>query len=278
MILGLSTSLEHTNPQQWAQKHKSLGLGAVVFPVSCDESDSKVREYKKAADEAGLVIAEVGVWRNVLSPDSSQRKKNLDYAVRQLAMADEIGAKCAVNIAGTAYGPVWDGGYAGNFSKEAWDDTVKSIRFIIDEVKPGNTKYAIETMPWMVPTGPDEYLRLMEDVSRDEFGIHLDIVNMINCPQRYFFNTEFIDEVFEKLGKGCLSCHIKNVHLRPEYTFQLLECACRDGELNLEEYAKKASQVDPKMPMIIEHLHSDEEYLASLKYLQKRLKKYAIGN
>lgn len=42
--------------------------------------------YKKAADEAGLTIAEVGVWRNT-SADPDERKRWIDYAIRQLRMA-----------------------------------------------------------------------------------------------------------------------------------------------------------------------------------------------
>ncbi len=43
--------------------------------------------YKKAADEAGLTIAEVGVWRNTLAADPDERKRWIDYAIRQLRMA-----------------------------------------------------------------------------------------------------------------------------------------------------------------------------------------------
>ena len=35
--------------------------------------------YKKAADEAGLTIAEVGVWRNTLAADPDERKRWIDY-------------------------------------------------------------------------------------------------------------------------------------------------------------------------------------------------------
>lgn len=65
---------------------------------------------------------------------------------------------------------------------------------------------------------------------------------------------------------------IKDVLLLNEFTFQLRECACGEGTLPLEKYAQLATAENPDMPMIIEHLHSDEEYLQSLSYLQKRLK------
>lgn len=120
-------------------KHKALGLETVVFPVSCEEDDDTIMAYKKAADEAGLTIAEVGVWRNTLAADLRERKKWIDYAVRQLRMADAVGAACCVNVVGTPYGPRWDGGYRENFSHELWDMAVKMIRQVIDTARPVHT-------------------------------------------------------------------------------------------------------------------------------------------
>ena len=269
MYLGISSSLEHSSPQDWAQKHKALGLQTVNFPVNCDDGEETFMGYKKAADEAGLTIAEVGVWRNTLAADPEERQHWIDYAIRQLRMADAIGAACCVNVVGTPYGPRWDGGYRENFSTELWDMAVSMIRQIIDTARPHHTKFCIESMPWMIPSGPDEYLRLIEAVDRTEFGTHLDVVNMITSPKRYFFNDEFLDECFEKLHGTIVSCHLKDIRLKPEYTFQLEECACGQGTLNLQRYIRLATTENPCMPMIIEHLTTDAEYIASVQYVQE---------
>ena len=271
MYLGTSSPLAHTSPEDWAAKHKTLGLNTVNFPVSCTEGEEKIMAYKKAADEAGLTIAEVGVWKNTLAADLTERQKWIDYAVEELKMADRIGARCCVNVVGTPYGPRWDGGYRENFSDELWTMAVKMIQEIIDRAQPQQAKFSIESMPWMIPSSPDEYVRLMEAVNREAFGAHLDVVNMITSPDRYFFNDRFLEECFTKLkGKIC-SCHLKDINLKEEYTFQLEECACGKGTLDIELYAKLATAEDPEMPMIIEHLTTDEEYLESVEYVKKRL-------
>lgn len=115
MLLGISSQLEHADPQDWAAKHVALGLKSVNFPVSCTDGEEKFMAYKKAADDAGLVIAE------------------------------------------------------------------------------------------------------------------------------------------------------------EEYTFQLEECACGQGVLDLELYARLSDAEDPRMPMIIEHLTTDDEYAASVRYVRERL-------
>ena len=269
MYLGISSSLEHSSPQDWAKKHKALGLQTVNFPVNCDDGEETFMAYKKAADEAGLTIAEVGVWRNTLAADPEERQHWIDYAIRQLRMADAIGAACCVNVVGTPYGPRWDGGYRENFSTELWNMAVSMIRQIIDTARPRHTKFCIESMPWMIPSGPDEYLRLIEAVDRTEFGTHLDVVNMITSPKRYFFNDEFLDECFEKLHGTIVSFHLKDIRLKPEYTFQLEECACGQGTLDLQRYIRLATTENPCMPMIIEHLTTDAEYIASVQYVQE---------
>ena len=271
MILGISSPLQHVSPEDWAAKHQALGLGAVVFPANCEDGPETVRAYKQAADAAGLCIAEVGVWRNTLAADPEERRKWISYAIRQLEMADEIGALCCVNVVGTPYGPRWDGGYRDNFSDELWEMAVRMIREIIDGARPRRTKYCIEPMPWMIPGSPDGCLRLLEAVDRPAFAAHLDVVNMITTPRRYFYNDEFLEECFFKLRGTICSCHLKDIRLREEYTFQLEECACGEGILDLERYARLATAENPRMPMIIEHLHSDEEYLASIRYVQERL-------
>ncbi len=274
MFLGISSPLEHASPADWAARHKALGLKTVVFPVNCLDGEDTVAAYKKAADEAGLGIAEVGIWRNTLAADPAERRKWIDYAAGQLRMADDIGAACCVNVVGTPYGPRWDGGYRGNFSGELWNMAVKMIREVIDLAKPKRTKFCIESMPWMIPDSPETCLRLLEDVDRAEFGTHLDVVNMITSPRRYFFNDDFLRECFSVLKGTICSCHLKDIRLKEEYTFQLEETSCGAGSLDLELYAQLANGENPDMPMIIEHLSSDEEYLASIAYVRNRLKDY----
>ena len=157
--------------------------------MDCTADEKTIEAYAKAARAADLTIAEVGVWRNMLSSDPKVREEVFEYTVGQIRMADAIGARCVVNVAGAPYGDRWDGGYRQNFTEETWKLTVETIQKIIDTAKPKKTKFSIEPMPWMIPTGPEEYLRLIDAVDRPEFGVHLDIVNMINCPERYCFTV-----------------------------------------------------------------------------------------
>ncbi len=270
MRLGTSSPLAHSTPEEWIENQIKLGCTTVVFPVQSNEPEQKIIAYKEAADKAGLTVAEVGIWRNALSSDPDEKKANMDYCVEQLKMADYVGARCCVNVAG-AFGPVWDGGYKANFSDEARKATVAMVREIIDRADVKNTYFTLEPMPWMIPTGPDDYLKLIEEIDRDRFAVHMDIINMINSADRYFNAVEFIDECTDKLGNLIKSCHVKDVHLSSAYTIRLEECAPGCGEFPLRKYAEKMSSLDPDMPMILEHLNSDDEYVKYMGYLKEEL-------
>ena len=270
MRLGTSSPLSYGSAAEWAKKQAELGCAAVVFPVQSSENENRILEYKAAAEKYGLMIAEVGIWRNALSADIEERRKNIDYCVEQLRMADFLGARCAVNVAG-AFGPRWDGAYKANFTDDAWKQTVSIIREIIDRADVKNTYFTIEPMPWMIPTSPKEYLRLIDLVDRDRFAVHLDGINMINSAERYFYAEEFIDECVELLGDRIRSCHIKDVHLKEEFTFQLEECAPGKGEFPLRHYAARLNELDGDMPIILEHLNTDEEYIKYLEHLKEEL-------
>ena len=267
MKLGTSSPLKHKDPSDWAEKHSGLGLKAINFHMTCNDDRALTDEYVSCAEKKGLTIAEVGVWKNTLSRDEDERKKSVAYAIGQLELSERTGARCCVNITGSR-GPVWDGPHKDNYSRETFDLCVKTIREIIDAVDPKNTYFTIEPMPWMIPDGPDDYLRLIDAVERDRFAVHMDIFNWMTSPARYYRNEEFIDECFEKLGPLVRSCHLKDVKLEDGYTVHLKETYPGNGEVNILHYIKTALKYDADMTFIIEHLNTDEEYLRSVKYVQ----------
>ena len=83
MRLGTSSPLRHSTAVEWAKQQVALGCCTVVFPLSCNDPRDLIDDYKKAASDFGLTIAEVGIWRNAMASDSAERKRNRDYCVGQ---------------------------------------------------------------------------------------------------------------------------------------------------------------------------------------------------
>lgn len=276
MRLGISTDFGKTDAVEWAKAIRESGCGSVVFPLNYTEPEEKILAYAEAAREQNLVIAEVGAWCNPIAPDPAEREAALKKTKEQLRLADRIGANCCANVAGSA-GEKWAGAYRENFTKETWNLTVKTIQEIIDDVQPENTYYTIEPMPYMYPMDPEQYLHLIEDVDRERFAVHMDFFNWLNTPEKYFFHEEYMEECFEKLGPLIKSCHLKDVLLQQELTCLLKEVPCCMGEINLEKYILLAEHYNLEMPMIMEHLKSQEEYLDSIVRVKERLKESRVS-
>ncbi|MBQ3709003.1 MAG: sugar phosphate isomerase/epimerase [Clostridia bacterium] len=267
MRLGISASFPHSSPEEWAELHQKAGLGAVVFPLNWKANVSDIDRYAAAARSRDLVISEVGAWCNPMDPDPDKRRENRLHCLRQLELAEYVGAVCCVNISG-AVGEVWDGGYAENFSDRTREEVVSYVRDLIDTVKPARAKYALEPMPNMIPDSPAAYETLIAAIDRPAFGVHVDIVNMLSSPRVYFGNRDLIRETFSRLGSKICSCHLKDAILEQRLTVSIRETPCGTGGLDIGTYIREAERVNPEMPMIIEHLSSMEEYVRSIAYVK----------
>ena len=267
MKLGIAMNLSHDSPQQWAEKHRNAGLEAVVFPCSHSDPIHVIDDYVAASQACGLTIAEVGAWSNMMALDPEERNRNFEYCVHQLELAEYVGANCCVNISG-AKGPVWDGGYPDNYSEETYWEIVESVQKLIDRVKPQRTCYSLEPMPWMHPDSPEDYLQMIRDIDRPAFGVHMDMVNMISSPQKYFRNREYTDLAFSLLGPYIKSCHMKDISLGTQLTVRLEEVPCGEGGFDLKNYLVQIDQLDKNMPVMIEHLNQEAAYFKAISYIR----------
>src|ERR1700691_4658234 len=182
--LGGPIFLKSEDPAELAREHRRLGYSAAYCPQAKADDAAHVSAIEKAFAAENVVIAEVGAWVNILDPDTEKRRANLHYVVERMALAEAVGARCCVDIAGSYNPTVWYGPNPKNLSQQFFDATVDNCRHIIDEIKPKRTKFTIEAMGWSLPDGPDSYLKLIKAVDRPAFGVHLDVCNVINSPER----------------------------------------------------------------------------------------------
>lgn len=267
MRLGGSIFAEHPTPERWIAELRNAGYSAAYCPVGADADSATIQAYARAAADAGVVIAEVGAWSNPMSSDPAEARAALAKCQAQLALADEIGARCCVNISGSR-GQPWDGPHPDNLSPETFDQVVEVTRAIIDAVKPQRTYYTLEPMPWMFPDTADSYLALLKAVDRDAFGAHIDMVNVINSPQAYFRNRDLIREWFAKLGPYIRSCHAKDTLLSTKLTTHLDEVRPGLGHLDYRTLLRELDRLDRDTPLMIEHLGREEDFRLAADYIR----------
>lgn len=258
---------------EYMQLVKEMGYSAVVFPVDSSAPETLIKELKARLQDENILIGEVGIWKNLLDEDASRQEEYLQYSIRQLELAEKVGANCCVNISGSR-GKVWDGFHADNYSRETRERVIRLSQQILDAVKPTHTSYSLEPMPWMTPDSPDDYLTLIREIDREAFRVHLDFCNMVNSLERYLHPEKLIHECFEKLGKSIVSIHIKDCLISDSVLpFAVSEVPVGKGSLPLSLVLHLADQLGEDIPLFTEHLSTHEDYVYSTRYLRSLAQK-----
>jgi sugar phosphate isomerase/epimerase len=265
--LGGPSFAKTEDPEELALAHRKLGYRAAYCPNVALKDTDRIRALNAAFAKHDVVIAEVGRWCNLLDSDTDKQRKNLQAVTDGLALAEAIGARCCVNIAGSFNATSWFGPHPDNLSQKHFDASVENARKIIDAVKPKRARFAYEMMGWATPDSPDNCVRLVKAVHRSAFGVHLDPCNLINSPERYYHNTALLNECFDKLGRWLVSCHAKDLTWDVEMNIHFREVRPGKGELDYTTYLRRLGQVPRNPPLMLEHLPNAEEYTAAREHV-----------
>ncbi len=264
--LGGPIFLKSNDPAELAREHRRLGYGAAYCPTVPLADAARV---EKAFAAENVVIAEVGAWKNMLDPDPAARAANLAYVQERLALAEAVGARCCVDIAGSFNPKVWYGPHKDNFSPRFYEATVENVRKILDAVKPKRTKFALEIMGWSVPDSAASYLKLIKAIDRPGFAVHIDVCNAVNSPSLFYNNAALTEDLFKQLSRWIVSCHAKDLAFVPEMNVHFVEVIPGRGELDYQAYLRAIQRYAPQAPLMLEHLKGADEYLEGATYIRK---------
>jgi sugar phosphate isomerase/epimerase len=271
--LGGPVFLPTEDPVELAKEHRRLGYSAAYVPTVALTDTPRIAAIRRAFAEQNVLIAEVGAWVNMLDADTEKRRKNLQYVTERLALAEEVGARTCVNIAGSFSPTDWAGPHPDNLSKAFFDATVENCRKVIDAVKPKRAKFSLEMMGWSLPTDADSYLRFIRAIDRPAFGAHIDIANIVNTPERFYQNTALIHETFRKLGRWVVSSHGKDIVGRDGH---FAETMPGRGGLDYLTYLRSVVALPQTVPFMLEHLSSPQEYDEARSYVVRKAKEAQI--
>ncbi len=253
------------DPEAYARAHVAFGYRAAYVPNIKLDSRVEVAELVKAMEAADVVVAEGGAWKNLIAQDDATRKANLDYAVHQLALADEVGARACVAYHGTIghAGDPWQlsdnydyGPHPDNQSEAGFQRAVDTARYVIDMVKPKRTKFSLEMVPWLVTDTPENYLKLLKAIDRPQFGAHIDAANMIISPRLYFNTGKMIRDGFALLAPWIVSCHAKDIVMQGgpgNISFHMDEVVPGEGNLDYAAYLSEIDKLGRDLPLMLEH-------------------------
>lgn len=265
--LGAPIFVKTEDPEELARAHRKHNYRAAYCPAVKLDDSSRIRDLSAAFEKHDVVIAEVGRWCNLLDADEDKRRANLKSVIEGLALADEIGARCCVDIAGSFNPKVWYGPHADNLTPKFFDAAVENARRIIDAVKPRRAKFCYEMMGWALPDSADAYLKMLKAIDRPGFAVHLDPCNLINSPDRFYRNTALLNQCFDKLGQWIVSCHAKDLTWDVEMNIHFREVGAGEGSLDYRTFLRRLAELSNSPPLMIEHLPDEAAYLKAARHI-----------
>ncbi|MNI33647.1 Xylose isomerase-like TIM barrel [compost metagenome] len=155
--------------------------------------------------QAGIRIAVLGCYVNIIDPDQSKRKQALDDFSTHLRLARDFGA----SLVGTETGSVGKGYTRDNFTEEAFQEVVASVAAMVAEAERFGVTVGIEAgqnhplySAWLAK-------RLLDLVPSNNLQIILDCANLMS-PDNYERQEEVIAEALELLGDRIAVIHLKD--------------------------------------------------------------------
>jgi sugar phosphate isomerase/epimerase len=268
------------DPVAYAREYSAGGYKAAYMPNIRIEDKDEVKAVIDAVAREGLILGEAGAWKNLVAHDETIRKANLEFAVHQLALADEMGVVACIAYHGTVghAGDDWGlndnfdyGPHPGNRGEEGFQRMVETARHVIDAVKPKRTKFSLEMVPWLITGTAEDYVRLILAVDRPMFGAHIDAANMIVSPSLYFDTAAMLRHGFELLGPYVVSAHAKDIVMKGgpgRVSFHFDEVVPGEGNLDYRAYLNELNDLGRDVPLMLEH-YTGPEYDAGRDHIRK---------
>ena len=274
--------IESKDPLAYVKECQEQGYRAVSWPEAFIEAGGEIQETKRTFAAADILIAEVAAWVNPLDPDDEKRRRNLRQITETLAIADELGAVCCATVVGSFDGSgspfAHVGHHPDNFGEKAFEEVVRWVRQVLDEVKPRRTRLTLEMSPWTLLDGPEVYLKILKAVDRPGLAVHLDPANAIRDPHDFYSTGQVVNRCFDLLGPWIRSCHAKDInHALDSRTVAIGEVLPGRGVLDYDTYLRRIERLSPETPLIIEHLATEPEYAEAAGFIRRVAESAGVG-
>jgi sugar phosphate isomerase/epimerase len=258
------------DPVLLARRHREKGFTAAYAPKIDINDTALIRATREAFNREGIILAEAGYWDNLMDTSAESRAFHRQRQVEALALAEELGALCSLNIFGSyCHGNGMSRHDALNFTAEAFDAAVDMARYFIDAVKPKTAFFAYEIFPFDITDTAENIERLIRAVDRKQFGAHLDLANLINCPRAYFSSGDIAKECVRRFGDRIVSCHVKDIKMRePSISVILEEVPLGQGNIDLKTFMRQIEGLSRPVPFMMEHLENEARYDAAAEYIR----------
>ncbi|UQZ36860.1 sugar phosphate isomerase/epimerase [Paenibacillus sp. PK3_47] len=159
--------------------------------------------YGEAFRQAGIRIAVLGCYVNIIDPDVEGRREALHQFATHLRLSRDFGA----SLVGTETG--WLKDPALHRTEEAFLEVVKSVEIMVKEAERFGATVGIEAVATHPLHSARLARRLLDLVPSNNLQIILDCVNLLS-PENYEDRENVVLEALELLGDRVAVLHLKD--------------------------------------------------------------------
>ncbi|WP_019640501.1 sugar phosphate isomerase/epimerase family protein [Paenibacillus fonticola] len=194
--------------QQYEFSHIQFAIKK-SFPESAPSfsalSPGTAAYYGNAFRRAGIQIAVLGCYVNIVAPNPEEEAQALADFKTNLRLARDFGA-CLV---GTETGSVGKGYTTDNFTEEAFQRVIAAVREMVAEAERFGVTVGIEAgLNHPLHSAPLAR-RLLDAIPSNNLQIILDCANLMS-PDNYMRQDEVVAEALELLGNRIAVIHLKD--------------------------------------------------------------------
>jgi sugar phosphate isomerase/epimerase len=161
--------------------------------------------YGNAFRQAGIQMAVLGCYVNIIDTDPFKRAQALAEFNTHLRLARDFGA----SLVGTETGSVGRGYTTANFTEQAFQEVVTSVKVMVAEAERFGVTVGIEAGLHHPLYSASLTRRLLDEIPSNNLQVILDCANLMS-PTNFLHQEAIIMEALKLLGNRMVIIHLKD--------------------------------------------------------------------
>lgn len=259
------------SPLELVEKVQQYGFSNIQlapkksFPVMFSSQNSLSvgagQWFQRLFKQYNISISVLGCYVNIASQDDTIRGRALDDFKKHIRLAHSFNCP----IVGTETGSVEKGYTVKNFTEEAYQIIVDSIKELVTEAEKWGVIVGIEAGINHPLYNIQLVQRLLKDISSSHLQIILDCTNLLTI-DNYKHQDQIMEEAFEKLGDRIIHIHLKDYQIVDN---ELVPAPVGQGIMNFIPILKYIKYDNPYINATMEatvkpYIEPSKEYLLKL--------------
>lgn len=279
MKLGMfSPEISRNSVEELFEAIHGYGFDAVQFSFGsiCDGNETPefvepemIDRIIKAAKANDVEIVAVNGTFNMAHPDKAIRLGGLKGFEFVCQAAQKMGAKMVTLCTGTRNTDFMWFWHDDNTTQEAWDDCKDTLVKAIEIAEKYDVYLGIECEARNIVRTPDLAVKMFGELKSDRLKIVMDPANLFLPGYAYPEKVcGVLKHGFDLLGDRIMLAHGKDIKEGPDVDHT---CAGK-GIVDFDFYFEELKKYPLPSTMIIHGLQSEDEFPASIAYMQEKMK------